>query len=174
MKAVDLSSIRLLVLDVDGVLTDGSVSISADGAEAKGFWLQDGHGIKMWRRAGLELALVSGRSSAATRVRAQQLQIRHLVEGCQEKLPVVKELLGQLNIQPEQTAYVGDDLMDIPVVRFVGFGCAVANAVPELKRFADYVTARPGGNGAVREVIEHILKASGRWETLLERYLSCP
>ncbi|MDH7598126.1 MAG: HAD-IIIA family hydrolase [Sedimentisphaerales bacterium] len=170
-KATDISAIRLLVLDVDGVLTDGTVTIHADGSESKRFCLQDGHGIKMWRRAGMEVALLSGRPSAATRHRARQLQIKHLLEGCQEKLPAIRELLCTLAMTPQQVAYIGDDLIDIPVVRYVGLGCAVANAVPELKLHADYVTTRPGGNGAVREVIEFILRSSGRWDDLLQRYL---
>lgn len=169
-KAIDLSTIRLLVLDVDGVLTDGTVILTGDGTESKQFCLQDGHGIKMWKRAGLDVALLSGRPSAATRARAQQLQIQHLIEGCTEKLPALKELLAKLGLPADQVAYVGDDLMDIPVVRYAGLGCAVANAVDQLKWYADYVTTRPGGHGAVREVIEYILKCSGRWEGLIGRY----
>jgi len=169
-RGADISAIRLLVLDVDGVLTDGTVTIHADGSESKRFCLQDGHGIKMWRRAGLEIALLSGRPSAATRHRAQQLHIKHLIEGCQEKLPALKDLLAGLAIPAEQVAYVGDDLIDIPVVRYVGLGCAVANAVDQLKLYADYVTKRPGGHGAVREVIEYILRSSGRWDELAQRY----
>jgi 3-deoxy-D-manno-octulosonate 8-phosphate phosphatase (KDO 8-P phosphatase) len=166
----DLRRIELLVLDVDGVLTDGTVLLHADGSESKSFSLLDGHGIKMWKRAGLNVALLSGRPSPATRQRAAQLQIEHVLEGCHPKLPALKTLIEELHLTASQVAYVGDDLLDLPPLRYVGFGAAVANAVDELKQHALYVTTRPGGHGAVREVIEYILKNSGRWQALMERY----
>ncbi len=161
---------KLLVSDVDGVLTDGSVLLHADGTESKRFNLQDGHGIRMWKRAGLEMALLSGRASPATSRRAEQLQIEHVIEGAKTKLPQLKSLLERLGVTPAQTVYVGDDLLDIPPVHHVGLGVAVANAVFELKRVADMVTEKAGGEGAVREVIEVVLKRSGRWDALMERY----
>lgn len=167
----NLKAIELLVLDVDGVLTDGRVFIHSDGTESKGFSILDGHGIRMWQRAGLHVALLSGRASEATARRAEELEIAHVIQGAKSKLPVLKELLEKLNLSPEQAAYVGDDVMDLPIVRYVGFGVAVANAVDELKKHADYVTTRQGGDGAVREVIEYILKGSDRWASLMERYL---
>jgi 3-deoxy-D-manno-octulosonate 8-phosphate phosphatase (KDO 8-P phosphatase) len=170
----DLARIELLVLDVDGVLTDATVVLHPDGSESKSFSLLDGHGIKMWRRAGLKVALLSGRPSPATRHRAAQLQIEHVLEGCQQKLPALKGLIEDLALTPQKVAYVGDDLLDLAPLRYVGFGVAVANAVEELKHYADYVTARPGGHGAVREVVEYILKRSGRWQALMERYLTEP
>jgi len=171
---VDLGRIELLVLDVDGVLTDGTIVLHADGSESKAFSLLDGHGIKMWKRAGLKVALLSGRPSAATRHRAAQLQIEHVLEGCHAKLPALKGLIEQLGLTASQVAYVGDDLLDLPPLRHVGFGAAVANAVDELKHYADYVTTRPGGHGAVREVIEYLLKGGGRWQALMERYVTDP
>jgi 3-deoxy-D-manno-octulosonate 8-phosphate phosphatase (KDO 8-P phosphatase) len=162
--------IRLLVSDVDGVLTDGTVQLHGDGTESKRFNLQDGHGIKLWKRAGLEVALLSGRPSPATSRRAEQLDIAHVFEGAKAKLPVLRTLLAQLEVAPEQVVYIGDDLLDIPPVRYVGWGVAVANAVSELKQVADYVTDKSGGQGAVREVIELVLKRSGRWDALMERY----
>jgi 3-deoxy-D-manno-octulosonate 8-phosphate phosphatase (KDO 8-P phosphatase) len=165
-----LAPISLLVLDVDGVLTDGTIRLHADGTESKRFHLKDGHGIKLWRRAGHEIALLSGRASPATRQRAHQLQIEHVYEDCHVKLPVLKELLTKLQRSPAQAAYVGDDLLDLPAVQYVGLGVAVADAVAELKARADYVTQEQGGCGAVREVIEYILKAQGRWQALMERY----
>jgi len=168
----NLKAIELLVLDVDGVLTDGRVFIHSDGTESKGFSILDGHGIRMWQRAGLHVALLSGRASEATARRARELEIAHVIQGAKFKLPVLKELLESLGLSPEQAAYVGDDVMDLPIVRYVGLGVAVANAVDELKEHADYVTARRGGEGAVREVIEYILKGSDRWASLMERYLS--
>lgn len=161
---------KLLVSDVDGVLTDGSIMLHPDGTESKRFNLQDGHGIKMWKRAGLEIALLSGRASPATSQRAEQLQIEHVIEGAKAKLPQLKALLTRLGIAPAQTVYIGDDLLDIPPARHVGLGVAVANAVWELKSAADVVTEKAGGEGAVREVIEMVLKQSDRWDALMERY----
>jgi len=168
---VDLTEIELLVLDVDGVLTDGTLIMNSDGSESKFFNTLDGHGIRMWRRAGLEVAIISGRESEPTQRRAAQLDIEHVFQDCHFKLPVIKELLGQLDLAREKVAYIGDDLPDLPVIRYVGFGVAVANAVDEVKKYADYVTTRSGGKGAVREVIEHILKGTEKWDKLMERYL---
>jgi len=167
----NLADIKLLAMDVDGVLTDGSIIVNSDGSETKSFSALDGHGIRMWRRAGLQIALVSGRLSAPTARRAEQLEIEHLLEDCHYKLPVFKQLLEQLGRSPENAAYIGDDLPDLPVMRYVGFAVAVANAVDEVKQYADYVTTRPGGSGAVREVIELILKSTGKWNELMKRYL---
>jgi len=171
MKDVDFAEIKMLALDVDGVLTDGALVINADGSESKFFNSLDGHGIRMWQRAGLKVALISGRASVPTELRAEQLQIEHVFQDCHYKLPVLEQLAGQLGLLPANIAFVGDDLTDMPVIRYVGFGVAVANAVDEVKQCADYVTTRPGGSGAVREVIEYILKNSGRWQELMKRYL---
>ncbi len=171
MKDVDFAEIKLLALDVDGVLTDGTLIINADGSESKFFNSLDGHGIRMWQRAGLKVALISGRISVPTERRAEQLQIEYVFQDCHNKLPVLERLAGQLGLLPVNMAFVGDDLADIPVIRYVGFGVAVANAVDEVKQCADYITTRPGGSGAVREVMEYILKNSGRWQELMKRYL---
>jgi 3-deoxy-D-manno-octulosonate 8-phosphate phosphatase (KDO 8-P phosphatase) len=168
---VDLTDIKLLALDVDGVLTDGTLVINADGSESKFFNSLDGHGIRMWQRAGLKVVLISGRASAPTERRAEQLQIEYVFQDCHYKLPVVEQLLDKLGLSPANMAFIGDDLTDMPVMRYVGFGVAVANAVDEVKQCADYVTTRSGGSGAVREVIEYILKNSGRWQELMKRYL---
>jgi len=168
---VDLTEIELLALDVDGVMTDGTLIIHADGSESKHFNSLDGHGIRMWHRAGLKVAIISGRASEPTQRRAEQLQIEHVFQDCHHKLPVFTKLLEQLSLSPRQAAYIGDDLTDLPVMRYVGFSVAVANAIDEVKRYADYVTTRPGGSGAVREVIELILKSNGKWPELMKRYL---
>jgi len=168
----DLAAVELLVLDVDGVLTDGRLIVHSDGSESKCFHILDGHGIRMWQRAGLKVALLSGRLSEATTRRARELEIPYVIQDCHFKLPALKQLLAELGLSPENVAYVGDDLMDLPIVRYVGFGVAVANAVDELKEHADHVTVRRGGEGAVREVIEHILKNSNRWADLMDRYLT--
>ena len=165
------SDIQLLALDVDGVLTDGTVIINADGSEGKSFSVVDGHGIRMWQKAGLKVALLSGRYSPPTKHRAEQLEIDYCIEDCFEKLPALQKLLGQIGLSPHQVAYVGDDLLDLPPIQYVGFGAAVANAVDEVKDAADYVTKRRGGDGAVREVIEYILKNAGRWPELVKKYM---
>ena len=167
-----LAAIQLLVLDVDGVLTDGQLVIHGDGSESKCFHTLDGHGIRLWQRAGLQVALLSGRYSAPTQRRAEQLEIAHVIQDCHFKLPALEKLIAELQLSPENVAYVGDDLPDLPAIRFVGFGVAVANAVDAVKEHADYVATRSGGAGAVREVIEHILKTSNRWQPLMERYLA--
>jgi len=167
----NLADIQLLAMDVDGVLTDGTLVINADGSESKFFNSMDGHGIRMWQRAGLKVALISGRASEPTQRRAEQLQIEYVFQDCHNKLPVFDKLLEQLGLSPERVAYIGDDLTDLPVIRYAGFGVTVANAADEVKQYADYVTTRPGGNGAVREVIEYILKNTGKWQQLMTRYL---
>jgi 3-deoxy-D-manno-octulosonate 8-phosphate phosphatase (KDO 8-P phosphatase) len=124
----------------------------------------------MWQRAGLKVAWLSGRSSVATSRRAEELQISYVLQDCHEKLPALQRLLEEVGVPAQNVAYVGDDVMDLPILGYVGLGVAVANAVDEVKADADYVTARKGGDGAVREVIEYILKGSGRWQSLMERY----
>jgi 3-deoxy-D-manno-octulosonate 8-phosphate phosphatase (KDO 8-P phosphatase) len=158
-------------MDVDGVLTDGTVLINSDGSEGKNFSIVDGHGIKLWHRSGFKTAIISGRGSGATTVRAEQLSINYLQQGCKKKLPAFELLLEEAKLSAEEVIYIGDDLLDLPLVRRAGFGVAVANAVDELKAGADYVTKKSGGTGAVREVVEIVLKAIGKWDELMERYL---
>ncbi len=168
--AANLAAIEMLVLDVDGVLTDGRILTHQDGSESKCFHVLDGHGIRLWQRAGLRMAWLSGRRSVATSCRAQELQVPYVLQDCHQKLPALEKLLEEVRVPAQKVAYVGDDLMDLPVMRYVGFGVAVANAVEEVKQGADYVTACAGGAGAVREVIEYLLKGSGRWQSLVEIY----
>ena len=170
-KGIEFAEIQLLVMDVDGVLTDGTILINADGSESKTFNLLDGHGIRMWRRAGLKIALLSGRHTKATQHRAVQVEADYCLQDCHEKLPELKKLLEQIGLEARQVAYIGDDLLDLPAIHYVGFGVAVANAVDEVKEFADYITTCSGGKGAVREVIELILKNAGKWGELMKRYL---
>ncbi len=170
MNEPNYANIKLLIMDVDGVLTDGGIVIHSDGTESKRFHVIDGHRIKMWQRAGLETAIISGRETACTTLRAEQLGITHVIQGALEKLPALEELLVKLELTVDQVACVGDDLMDMPLVKRAGLGVAVANAAEELKHVADYITTRPGGCGAVAEVIESILKKSQRWEPLMQRY----
>ena len=114
---------------------------------------------------------MSGRASEPTRYRAEQLEIDHCIQDCHNKLPVLKQLLDKLGLSVEQVAYIGDDLPDLPAIKYVGFGVAVLNAVDEVKQYADYITTCTGGSGAVREVIEYILKNTGRWQGLMKKYL---
>jgi 3-deoxy-D-manno-octulosonate 8-phosphate phosphatase (KDO 8-P phosphatase) len=171
IKKSDLKEIKLLAMDVDGVLTDGGLLIGSDGTEFKSFNLLDGHGIRMWHRAGFKTAVISGRQSGATKRRAEELEISFIYQPCDNKLDCFNDLLAQSGLAPKNIAYIGDDVMDIPLVKRAGFGIAVANAVDELKSCAHYVTSGKGGNGAVREVIEYILKNTGKWEELMQRYL---
>jgi 3-deoxy-D-manno-octulosonate 8-phosphate phosphatase (KDO 8-P phosphatase) len=170
-REIDFEAIELLVLDVDGVLTDGRLIVHSDGTESKCFHTLDGHGIRMWQRAGLRVALLSGRASAPVGHRARELQIQYVLEDCHFKRPALEQLLNETQLTAKNVAYIGDDLPDLPAIRYAGFGVAVANAADEVKEQADYVTTRPGGAGAVREVIEHILKSSGRWQELMKRYV---
>ncbi|MHC4060930.1 MAG: KdsC family phosphatase [Planctomycetota bacterium] len=172
-KAVgpNLADIKLLVLDVDGVLTDGTVAVNADGADTKFFNSLDGHGIRLWRRAGLKVAFISGRASKAVTHRARELEVDYVFQDCHDKLPMLENLLKLVDLSPGEVACVGDDLTDLPMLRCAGFAAAVANAVDEVKQSVDYVTTRTGGRGAVREVIEYILKNAGKWRQLMSRYI---
>lgn len=162
--------IRLLMMDVDGVLTDGQIFQDSVGHELKSFDVKDGHGIVMAHRAKLKTALISGRESEVTARRAKELGIEIVFQKIWNKLEVYEEILAATQLTHEEVAYIGDDVVDIPLLRRVGFAVAVADAVEEVKEVAHIVTQRPGGQGAVREVIELILRAQGHWVTLMERY----
>jgi len=151
--------IKLLILDVDGVLTDNSLYIDDDGIETKKFNVADGMGIWLAHKAGIEVALISGRHSKATGFRALQLGIRHLYLGEPEKLNAYEKVKKSLNVKDKEIAYVGDDLLDVPVLKKVGLPICVKNAIPAVKKFAQLVTKAKGGEGAVREVVDLILKA---------------
>lgn len=166
----DLSEIKLLVLDVDGVLTDGRIMLTGSGDEIKAFNVRDGAGMKYWKRAGGKLALITGRGSDAVKRRAEELDVDHLCINAKDKLPALNEVLARLDLTTNQAAVVGDDLPDVPMARVCGFSVAVADAVSELKAIASYTTSLPGGAGCVREVVELILKATGKWPDILKRY----
>jgi 3-deoxy-D-manno-octulosonate 8-phosphate phosphatase (KDO 8-P phosphatase) len=159
--------IRVLLMDVDGVLTDGRIWLLSrrDGSasEIKGFSAYDGAGLKLARAAGLRTGLITGRESSAVSQRARECEIEFVYQGRATKLGALEEILQTTGASANEVAYVGDDLPDIPVLERVGFAAAVANAVPEVKRAAHFVTSRSGGEGAVREVIELIVKAQGKW-----------
>lgn len=161
---------RLLMMDVDGVLTDGRIIQDGHGHELKVFDVKDGHGIVMAHRAKLRTALISGRESETIRRRAEELGIELVFQKIWNKLEVYEKILVDTELTHDEVAYIGDDLIDIPLLRRVGLAVAVADAVDEVKAAAHLITQRPGGQGAVREVIELILRAQGHWDSLLERY----
>lgn len=151
-----LAAVKLVILDADGVLTDGTVMVDGDGREWLRFDIQDGYGIVQAKRAGLEFAIISGRDAGAVRARAHQLGITELHLGSRDKPLALQRILEHFSVQPDQVAYMGDDLNDLPMIGRVGVLCAVANARPEVKEAADLVTSASGGRGAVREFLEHI------------------
>lgn len=171
MREIDYTRLELLVLDVDGVLTDGRIHLAPDGAETKSFHTKDGAGIKYWIRAGGKAAFITGRGSPAVAVRAAELGIHAVRTGAKVKLPVYRELLAELGYEPDQAVVMGDDLPDLPLLRRCGFAAAPVDAVAEVCQAADYIATLPGGAGCVREVIERVLKRAGKWEGILARYL---
>ena len=162
--------IKVLILDVDGVLTNGMITYSDDGREYKSFNARDGHGIKLLMRAGLDVAVITARNSPIVERRCKELGIEHFYQGALTKLVVYEELLCKLGLDPSETAYMGDDLIDLPVLTRAGFAAAPGNAVEEVRAVVDCVTEAIGGGGAVREVVEIILKIQGKWEEVTERY----
>jgi len=156
--------IRMILSDVDGVMTSGQLWFDAAGAEIKQFHVRDGMGIKVWQAAGLGFAIVSSRNSAAVARRASELQIKHLLQGVDPKLPAVRQLLTSLAIAPEQVAYIGDDLPDLPVMRHVGLSVAPADACSDVLAEAQWVMNTAGGCGAVRELIERLMRATASWK----------
>jgi 3-deoxy-D-manno-octulosonate 8-phosphate phosphatase (KDO 8-P phosphatase) len=163
--------VRLLLLDVDGVMTDGSIIYNDVGQESKNFNVRDGHGLKLLTRSGVDCALITARKSEALVHRARDLAIELVYQGAIDKLKAYEDILKKMDLTPEETAYVGDDVVDLPLLTRVGFSVAVCDAVEEVKERVDYVTETAGGRGAVREVVEIILKAKGIWDELMNRYL---
>ncbi len=164
-------NIRLLILDVDGVLTDGRLYFDAKGETLKVFHVRDGHGIKLAQRAGLEIAFLSGRRSDAAYHRAKELGIVRFHEGVRDKVAVLEEIMAAMEIEASQVAAVGDDLVDLALMGRVGLAVAVADAVPEVLAAAHWTTTNPGGRGAVREVCDLLLKAQGKWEEIMRPWV---
>lgn len=168
-------SIRLVVLDVDGVLTDGGVYLGAGDAgpfEFKRYDIQDGLGVYFLHMAGIEVAIITGRVSESVRIRAAELRVEHLVQDpTVRKVAALRRITGELGIDMRQVAFVGDDLPDLGVMRLVGLPASVANAAPEVHQVALHRLTRSGGRGAVREFAELLLKARGEWDHLVERYV---
>jgi YrbI family 3-deoxy-D-manno-octulosonate 8-phosphate phosphatase len=163
-------NVELILSDVDGVLTDGGVMFDNQGIEIKQFHIRDGLGIRLWQKAGFKFGVLTARSSHIVKIRAAELKIDIVRQGFEDKLPVTKEVIAGLRLKPEQVCFIGDDLTDLTVIRYVGLGVAVEDAVKEVRAAADYVTGLAGGRGAVRETVELILKAKNRWDDLIRNY----
>ena len=167
---VDLKDIRMLLLDVDGVLTDGRIVYASDGSELKAFNVKDGLGIRLLQEAGVQIGVVTGRSSPALNRRCKELGIHHIYDGVTDKVAALEQIMAKTGNRSREVAFVGDDLPDRPLMRAVGMPIAVADAHPAVIETAQWVTRAAGGRGAVREVCERILTAKGIWENLLMRF----
>lgn len=163
--------IKLVIFDVDGVLTDGSLYLGDDGQEYKAFNSRDGHGIKMLQSTGVDIGIITGRTSEVVRIRMDSLGIEHVYQGKRDKLPSYFELRNKLQLSDQQIAYVGDDVVDLPIMRQVGFAIAVNDAHPFVAQHAHWLTPHPGGRGAGRDVCELLMDAQGKLQTALESYL---
>ena len=164
------SGIRLILSDVDGVLTDGGLYFDSQGVEAKRFHIRDGMGIKLWRRVGFQFGLVTARKSPMVEKRAGELKLDLVIQGREDKWTAVQEVMAERTLTPEQICFIGDDLTDLPVIRRVGLGVGVADAAAEVRNHAGLVTQLPGGRGAVRELIERLLKMKNLWEEAIRSY----
>ncbi|MBF6648607.1 3-deoxy-manno-octulosonate-8-phosphatase KdsC [Methylobacter sp. BlB1] len=163
--------LKLLILDVDGVLTDGKLFFDNEGNEYKAFHARDGHGIKLLRQTGVEVAVISGRKSNSVALRMKSLGIEYVYQGHENKIAAFDEIIDKLRITPDQAAHVGDDLLDLPIMTRVGLAIAVDDANFAVKQHADWCTTLPGGHGAVREVCDLIMQAQGRFEDVVNAYL---
>ena len=164
--------IKLLILDVDGVLTDRRIILGADGNQIKAFDVQDGFGLVLAKKAGLKVAIITAERSNVVTHRARQLKVDWVAQFARDKAKVFERCLAHFRLQPEEVCFVGDDLLDLPVLSQVGLAATVSDARPEVKRNVHFVTKVSGGRGAVREVIEFILKAQGQWKRIVRGYLS--
>ncbi|TAN63581.1 HAD-IIIA family hydrolase [bacterium] len=166
-----IKAVKLLVLDVDGVMTDGGVIYNDLGHETKVFDVKDGHGIKLLMRGGVEVAIITSRQSQVVGHRAANLGIKYVYQGALEKIKAYDELISKLGITPDESACMGDDLVDMPMLKKAAFAVTVPDGVAEVIEIAHYVTKNKGGHGAVRETAELILKAQGKWQDVIRRYL---
>ena len=165
-----IKAVKLLILDVDGVMTDGSIIYDDDGKEIKIFDVKDGHGIKLLMRAGIDVAIITARESQVVLHRAKNLGIDIVYQKAMDKVEAFNEILQKKQLSEKEVAYVGDELVDIPLLRKVGFAAAVKDAVEDLKMYVDFITEKNGGQGAVREICELILKTQGKWGEATEKY----
>ena len=167
-----VKKLKLLILDVDGVLTDGRLFFDQQGHEYKSFHAQDGHGIKLLQQTGVDVAVISGRKSQSVTLRMQALGIKLIYQGHEHKVAAFNEIISTLGISASQTAHVGDDLLDLPLMKRAGLGFAVEDANFAVKNYADYITKNKGGLGAVREICDFIMQTQGSFDNILQSYLS--
>lgn len=166
-----LKNIELLILDVDGVMTDGRIIWDTNGVETKFFNVKDGHGIKLIQRAGIQVGIITGRTSPVVDLRAKELGIEFVYQGALRKLESYEDILRKTGLGDHQVAYMGDDVIDVPVMRRVGFSAAPADAVPDVRAVVDFISSCGGGMGAVRELCDLLLKGRGEWDRLVaQRY----
>ncbi len=168
--AAKCRAIELFLSDVDGVMTDGRIVYDNQGIETKRFHVRDGVAVKLWQKSGNRFGIITQRSSHAVKIRASELGVGLVRQGTADKMVTLQEIVDQLGLELSQVGYLGDDLPDLPVIRAVGLGMAVADAAAEVRQAADFVTSLPGGHGAVREAVETILKSQQRWEDLIRSY----
>ena len=167
---VKLEKIKMLILDVDGVMTDGRIIMDDEGRQLKNFDVRDGYGLKIIQRYGIKIAILTGRKSEVVNHRACDLEIKDVYQGALNKKEVFQKILLKHNLAASEVAFMGDDIVDLPVLRQVGFSAAVADAVDVVKKSVDYVTKHKGGHGAVREICELILQTQGKWLEIAEKY----
>ena len=160
----DATHVKLLCLDVDGVMTDGSIMLDDNAVETKRFHVRDGTGMRVWSRVGYQLAIITGRSGQALVHRARELEVKHVFQGVKNKAECFRDLLASLGLDASEAAMLGDDLPDLPLLKICGYPMAVSDAVHEVRQVAAFTTSLPGGSGAVREAIEHLLVARGQWK----------
>lgn len=172
MAGKSLAHIKLLLLDVDGVMTDGRIIFDDQGRELKAFDVKDGHGLKLVQRAGIKVGIITGRQSEIVTRRAAELGIDLVYQGAKEKMVPFRRILSDLELSAQEVAYVGDDLVDLPILLQVGFSATVADAVVEVRSRVDLVVDRPGGRSAVREICDYLLQHSGRWDDVTRRYFA--
>jgi 3-deoxy-D-manno-octulosonate 8-phosphate phosphatase (KDO 8-P phosphatase) len=165
-----LKGIKLLILDVDGVMTDGRIIMDDQGREIKNFNVRDGHGIKILQRYGIKVAILTGRKSKAVEYRAKDLEIKDVYQNAFNKKEVLGRILEKHKLSASAVAFLGDDIVDVPVLKSVGFSAAVADAIDVVKKSVNYVTRHKGGQGAVREICEMILEAQGKWLEIAAKY----
>jgi 3-deoxy-D-manno-octulosonate 8-phosphate phosphatase (KDO 8-P phosphatase) len=165
-----LKKIKMLMLDIDGVMTDGGIIMDSEGRESKVFNVRDGHGLVLVQRHGISVSILTGRTSSVVEHRARDLKITEVYQGALNKKEIFGQILHKNNLLPDDVAYAGDDIVDIPVLKMAGFAVAVADADEMVKKIADYVTVNKGGRGAVREICELLLVAQGFWPEVAARY----
>lgn len=165
-----MQSIELILSDVDGVMTNGGITYDNQGIETKTFHVRDGMGIKLWQKTGHRFGVITARSSHIVKLRMDELGVDFIRQGTEQKLAAAQQIIGELNLEIQNVCYIGDDLTDVGLMKSVGLSASVADATDDVKKVADYVTKSAGGKGAIRELIEMILKSQKRWNELLQGY----